>query len=61
MTTAAIAGSAHSHDEAKSTMHTPFSDIKWKELPGGRAQANVKGDFTTGPPYSLSQLCGYCC
>jgi len=53
MTTAAIAGSAHSHDEAKSTMRTPFSEIKWKELPGGRALANVKGDFTTGPHIKL--------
>ena len=30
----------------KTSTRTTYSDIKWKELPGNRAIANIQGDFT---------------
>ncbi len=35
-------------DDTAGTTRTPFNEIEWKELPGGRALSSVKGDFTKG-------------
>ena len=37
-----------SENDIKQTTRTSFDKIEWKELPGGRGLANVKGDFTKG-------------
>lgn len=47
--TPALAG----QDDTQATKRTPFSDIKWKELPGGRGLAHVQGDFTKGAHIKL--------
>lgn len=37
----------------KQTTRTAFNDIKWKDLSGGRAVANVKGDLSKGAHIKL--------
>jgi len=35
-------------ENSKKSTRTSFSEVKWKELSGGRAVAQVKGDMTKG-------------
>jgi quercetin dioxygenase-like cupin family protein len=40
-------------NDTQQTKRTSFSEIKWKDLPGGRGLAHVKGDFTKGAHIKL--------
>jgi hypothetical protein len=49
----ALIGLAHpglaETDDTDGTARTTLDDVEWHEFPGGRAIANVTGDFKTGP------------